>query len=149
MSSSGLDTERRNAVDRRQKPTHPLRWRSLFGGRRRGPRREGENSVYVDQYNPKLLFPILLIMALCAFDAIATLMHIGEDIASELNPFMAYAINLGPIRFFILKYLLTFLGVLILVMHHSFPKVRSALWGILICYLLIGLFHWFIFYKYW
>lgn len=149
MSSSGLETERRAGPDRRKKPTHPLSWRSLFGGRRKGPRRDGEKVTYVDQYNTELLFPTLLIMGLCAFDAMATLLHISERVASELNPFMAYAINLGPMKFFILKYLLTFLGVLILVIHQSFPKVKSALWGILICYLILGLFHSFIFYRYW
>lgn len=88
-------------------------------------------------------------MMLCAFDAIATLLHISHNVATEANPLMAYLINLSPMKFFFIKYFSTFLGVLILIVHQWFPRIRSVLWWIVACYMLLGLFHAFIFYRHW
>jgi len=135
--------------DRRKQPTNPFRWSSLFYGRRKGHRRAGDPRGYLDQYNPRLLFPVLFIMLLCSFDAGATLLHINKNVATEANPLMAYLIEISPMKFFMIKYFATFLGVLILMTHHWLPRVRSALWGIVVCYVIIGLFHAFIINNRW
>ncbi|MBI1745229.1 MAG: hypothetical protein HYR55_01415 [Acidobacteria bacterium] len=141
--------ENREGIDRRRKPTNPLSLASLRYARRRSKRRDSDKSGYADQYNPKLLLPVLAIMVLCSFDGVATLLHINKEVASEANPLMAYLINLSPMKFFFIKYFSTFLGVLILVVHHWFPRIRRVLWGIVIAYLILGLFHVAIIYYHW
>jgi len=96
-----------------------------------------------------LLFPILFIMLMCSFDAGATLLHIEKKVASEANPIMAYLIDVSPMKFFMIKYFSTFLGVLILMTHQWFPRVKTALWGVVVCYLIIGVFHVFIIAERW
>src|SRR5712692_2463705 len=109
--------EKRLRADRRKKPTNPISFASLLFGRRQGMRRAADPIRYTDQYSAKLLFPILFIMLMCSFDAGATLLHIEKKVASEANPIMAYLIDVSPMKFFMIKYFSTFLGVLILMTH--------------------------------
>lgn len=148
MDGQKIELEKRSEGDRRKKPTNPFSLRSLVGGRRKAHRREQDKPGYVDLYDHKLLAIVLVILVLCSIDAGATLVHLETETASELNPIMAYLIDLGPLKFFLVKYFITFLGLFILIIHYKFPKVRFVLFGILVCYSVIVLFHVFIFFRY-
>ena len=61
---------------------------------------------------------ITAILMLSIFDAFLTLILIERG-SSELNPVMAYFLEYGPLPFIIAKYLLTSLGVIILLIFKN------------------------------
>ena len=114
-------------------------------GRRRGPqRREEQNRFYYkDIYDAKLLLIVLLIVTFSATDAGLTLLILQKG-GAELNPVMIWALELSSHTFFAIKYLLTALGLMTLVVHINFrifrrlsmPKLLVALLGLYM--LLVG-----------
>ena len=111
-----ISKERRSGKDRR-KTTRPIVQSLYRGGKREMVRRrEEQNSLFLaDRYSQTLFGAILLILFFSALDALLTLFLISHD-ATELNPIMAYYINVGPYTFFIVKYLLTSSAVVILLL---------------------------------
>ena len=85
----------------------------LLGGRReRGRRKEDIPKTFlVDRYSPTFLAVIVSILFLSVIDALLTLFLIGRG-ASELNPVMAYYLELGPYSFLAVKYALTCVAVI-------------------------------------
>ena len=69
----------------------------------------------LDYYRPGLLHVVLLILGLSVLDAMLTLWLL-ECGAQELNPIMAYFLSFGPYVFFVAKYLLTSISVVIIVL---------------------------------
>ena len=111
-----ISKERRSGKDRR-KTTRPI-VQSLYrcGKREIIRRREEQNSLFLaDRYSQTLFGAITLILFFSALDGLLTLFLISHD-ATELNPIMAYYINVGPYTFFIVKYLLTSSAVVILLL---------------------------------
>jgi len=135
---SAPDSFTRSKTDRRQNTLG-----SFFGqfhrGRRRGERRDdaGEPSYYVDLHEPWLLTSVVLVLVLCVMDTYNTL-TILEHGGEELNPVMKVLIEYNVWVFFILKYVVTALGLIVLVMHKhfSFLKVIKTHWLVAAC--LIG-----------
>ena len=69
-------------------------------------RQADQRRFYVfDYYSPRIFYAATLILVLSVVDALLTLWLIGEG-AQELNPVMAYFLNLGPNMFMAAKYLL-------------------------------------------
>jgi hypothetical protein len=131
--------EKRRCNDRRSNQRERLKY-LLFNGRREGIRREEDRSkvFFFDRYNPKLFAAITAILMLSIFDALLTLILIDNG-SSELNPVMAYFLQHGLLPFIIAKYLLTSVGVVILLIfknvflagakiytHSLFPAVIVA-----------------------
>ena len=106
-------TERRSGTDRR-KDAPPLFCKYWFSGSRSLPRRQEDRqtSQQVDRYNKKILVLIMFTLVLSILDAVFTLILVEKG-AKEVNPFMAYYLNHGPMTFFWIKYLLTCGSVLI------------------------------------
>jgi hypothetical protein len=108
--------EKRSGKDRR-KTTRPV-IRSLYPGGKREKvrRREESNTIFLaDRYSQTLFGAIILILFFSVLDALLTLYLIDHD-ATELNPVMAYYIDVGPYAFFFVKYLLTSAAVVILLL---------------------------------
>lgn len=108
--------ERRAGTDRRKSAR--LKLRSWYrGGTREIIRRRAErNTIFLaDRYSQSVFGAILLILIFSVLDALLTLYLIGHG-ATELNPIMAYYINVGPYAFFFVKYLLTSVAVVILLL---------------------------------
>ena len=124
-----FDTDRRSGLDRRKQTG--INFRSMTGnGKRRLVRRlEDRNKIFlVDHYSPKLFAAIIAIIFLSVIDALLTLFLMNHG-AHEVNPVMAYYITVGPYTFFTLKFALTIVGAITLLMFrniipHSF-KVRT------------------------
>ena len=77
-------------------------------------RREDRNKIFLaDRYSQSLFGAIVLILFLSVVDAMLTLFLMGRG-ATEINPVMAYYLNIGPYAFLTVKYLLTSLSVIIL-----------------------------------
>jgi len=115
--------ERRSGTDRRKSVR--LKLRSWYrGGTREIIRRRAErNTIFLaDRYSQSVFAAILLTLFFSVLDALLTLYLIGHD-ATELNPIMAYYINVGPYAFFFVKYLLTSVAVVILLLcQHAYLR---------------------------
>lgn len=68
----------------------------------------------MDYYHPPLLISITLILLLSVADAFLTLFLMDHG-AIELNPFMAFFIELGSLPFLMVKYILTAFSVITVV----------------------------------
>jgi len=110
------NVERRSGKDRRSQSGFNIR-SLLMGGKRAIIRRQDDRYkfVYVDQYSQSLFGAIVLILLLSVLDALLTLLLMDHG-AAEINPIMAYYLNIGPYTFLSVKYMLTSMGVIILLM---------------------------------
>ncbi|CAB1063639.1 hypothetical protein D1BOALGB6SA_8423 [Olavius sp. associated proteobacterium Delta 1] len=108
--------DRRLGEDRR-KTARPI-IRSLYRGGNRETirRREERNNIFwADRYSQTLFGAIVLILFLSVLDALLTLFLVNRD-ATELNPVMAYYLNVGPYAFLSVKYMLTSVAVIVLLL---------------------------------
>jgi hypothetical protein len=138
--------ERRSITDRRKKGSISIR-SLLFGGRRETIRRHEDRSkfFYVDRYSQFHFVAIVLILFLSAVDAILTIELMNHG-AYEVNPVMAYCLDVGPYTFLSIKYALTCVGlILLLMLRNIFMKPLGIFAGSFFYYLLaafIGAVSW-------
>jgi hypothetical protein len=113
------DACRRQRVERRQPNLRSLFY-ALFMSRRQGQRREGEEvASYIDHYGLYTFGAALTLMLLCITDAYLTLLLMQYG-SVELNPILAWAMHKHVLFFFLLKYMVTGLCVVVAVMHKHF-----------------------------
>ena len=128
--------DRRSGIDRRNQ--RRISFRSLlFGGRRENIRRkvDQQKRFHVDQYSAFFFAAIVIILTLSAIDALLTLFLIGNG-AFELNPIMAYYIQIGPYWFLAVKYALTSIGVVsLLILRNIYLKPFKIYAGSLLYFL--------------
>lgn len=108
--------ERRSGKNRREHRL-PLFKGLFFKGIRETMRRaEDRNQILVmDRYKPSLFIVIMIVLSLSLLDALLTLLLMAQG-ARELNPVMRYYLNHGPQVFLLVKYGLTTLSVLLIVL---------------------------------
>lgn len=114
-----MQTDRRKRTDRRRFPTRPI-GKYIFKGKRKQARRKAEDfNYYVDRYDAKYLAMVLSVVVLCVFDAYFTLkiIHFG---GRELNPLMIKFLDRFPEVSLVMKYLVTVLCLVILLVHKNF-----------------------------
>jgi hypothetical protein len=120
--------ERRSGPDRRTRVARAI-VQGSFTPRRHGPRRTGEERVgAIDWYHPWWLAVATLILALCASDAILTVVLIDRG-AYELNPVLAPLIGSG-VLFVAVKVGLTGMSVVLLTLLsrvRAFGRMRVGL----------------------
>lgn len=118
--------ERRSGQDRRQS-YRPFYMRRKFKLRRQSLRRteDSRRVAVLDKYHPPLLLFILIILGLSLSDAVLTLI-ILERGAVELNPIMRFYIDLGPRIFVIVKYGLTALALVLMVLLNVITSTRPT-----------------------
>jgi hypothetical protein len=118
-SCGSPDKEERRRIDRRTNNKARLKY-LLFNGRRERSRRDEDRgkAFIFDRYNQKLFFAITVILVLSILDAVLTLVVIQRG-ATELNPVMAYFLEHGTLTFIVAKYVLTSIGVLILLIFKN------------------------------
>ena len=132
--------ERRAGTDRRKSAR--LKLRSWYrGGTREIIRRRAErNTIFLaDRYSQSVFGAILLILFFSVLDALLTLYLIGHD-ATELNPIMAYYINVGPYAFFFVKYMLTSVSVVILLLCQNAFLRTMRMYAHSLFYLIVAAF---------
>jgi hypothetical protein len=135
-----FDTDRRSGNDRRKQTGINLR--SMMGnGKRRLIRRlEDRNKIFlVDHYSPKLFAAILAIVFLSVIDALLTLFLMNHG-AHEVNPVMAYYITVGPYTFFTLKFALTIIGAITLLIFRNIIPQSFKVRTYSLLYLVVGAF---------
>lgn len=111
---------RASGSDRRQN-TFQTVIHSSYRKRRVGPRRDSEFSVphYVDIHKPFEFYAVVAAIVLSVLDCFFTLTLLQHG-SEELNPFMDYFIQQDATLFFIVKFLLTAVGLLFLILHKTF-----------------------------
>lgn len=131
------ENDRRALRDRRQRPTSPFS-RYVFFGRRRSIRRKSDRKthIYVDLYGHYLLLALLLIILLSVLDAYFTIFHVERG-AREINPLMDFLMGYGNTYFFVIKYVLTALGLILLCIYKSLPISRTIIICLLFFYLTV------------
>jgi len=137
VAASG-GAERRRGSERRTRVALALVY-GCFNPRRRNPRRGGEHAIgAVDWHHPWWLAIATLIIALCAGDAILTVILLNHG-AYELNPLLAPIVRGSGARFVGVKIGLTGAGVVLLTLLarvKAFGRMPVALllYGVLIGY---------------
>ena len=131
------DSERRNLPDRRKQPTRILS-RFTLRGRRKILRREEDQrrGGYVDRYSPSLLFFLLLIVGLNLLDALFTMMILDYG-GWEVNPITRAAIEVYGDHFWVWKFSIVSVNVILLCLHSKFKFVKRMILGICLVYLAI------------
>ncbi|MHC4959033.1 MAG: DUF5658 family protein [Planctomycetota bacterium] len=139
--------EQRLDVDRRERPT-PMLSRYWLRGRRRGGRRDGEAAnIYVDRYAFSEMFLVIGVLVLSVLDMVFTLVHLGHG-GREANPIMAWALEAGGERLFIItKLASTFVGLFVLLVHVRFRRVRPLLTFAFVMYAALFVFHMYLVYM--
>jgi len=109
-------SETRFGSDRRKNRRFFTKYR-FINGRRKAVRRDQDRSkVFVpDRFGTPLFILILSISVLSLLDAVFTLYLMGHG-AVELNPVMTYFIEKGPQVFISVKFLITSVAILILLL---------------------------------
>lgn len=118
--------DRRSGRDRRKHKLPKLKF--LFANGARGKiRRHNDRHkfFFFDKYSANLLAAIMIILLFSVLDALFTLFLTGNG-SDELNPVMAYFLNLNPWAFISVKYFLTCVSVIILLIFHNYyyPKIN-------------------------
>lgn len=139
-----MHTERRELPDRRKSPTKPFTKYIFKGQRRKACRLDEDRNYYVDRYDARYLALTLSIMLLCVFDAYFTLkiIHFG---GREINPLMIGFIDRNPEWCLAVKYLLTAISLVVLLVHKNFivfgrVKARYIIYLIFSLYFILVLY---------
>ena len=116
--------ELRSGTDRRKKPTNPFSL-NAYKGRRRAVRRieDKRRQPYVDQYSSRLFIVCLLMLTLVIADGFLTVYHVSRG-AIELNPLMDSLLQISNNTFFLLKYIVSSLCVIVFVIYRHHPVMR-------------------------
>jgi hypothetical protein len=128
--------ERRSGKDRRENkpPILSIYW---LTGKRGLPRRKQDRNGHqlIDRYSSKILVIIMVILSLSILDAILTLILVNSG-AHELNPLMAYYLDISPSLFICMKYLLTSASVMIILLYKDHRLFRTNVKVKILFYLL-------------
>jgi len=141
-----VSSGRRDRIERRGRST-PIFSRYSFSGRRRGGRRIDESSnIYIDRYSVREWTLVAGIFFLSMLDLLFTLVHL-EAGGREANPVMEWFLDWGGTdAFSVAKFLFTVVGLLVLLVHARFDRVRSLLRFAFGVYGLLFVFHLYVMY---
>ena len=131
------EQDERMMLDRRRQPTPGLS-RYIFFGRRETLRRRTEQvkGGYIDRYSPGTLFLVILILGLNLLDAWFTMM-ILEPRGVELNPVVAAVMTVHGSNFWIWKFSIVSLSLVLLCLHSKFGRIKALLLGICALYIVV------------
>ena len=113
------DANNRNRPDRRRTPTRA--WDAFrLAGRRTRNRRAAEHRLpyFVDRFLPVILVLIVMLLIASIADAILTVRLLDAG-GSEANPLMGCLLNYGVQPFLLGKYLLTVVGLPLLLIYQN------------------------------
>lgn len=132
--------EHRSGKDRRHNHS-PFYNLFLLKGKRLTLRRteDSKRVTIFDQYHPILLFYVLTVLILSLLDAALTLALLDKG-AVELNPVMRYYIDLGPWFFVMVKYGITALALILIVVFSAIISARNRIASSLILPFCVSVF---------
>jgi len=130
--------DKRSEVDRRANRGFTLKSLFLCGNREEIRRQDDKRKIFLaDRYSTTLFAAIVLILFFSVIDGLLTLILTGHG-AKEINPLMAYLLEIEPKLFMTVKYLLTCVSLVIFLIFRNIflQKIRiysSTLFSIFIC----------------
>jgi len=128
-------------ADRRRRPTARFSRYSLAGGRRRGPRREGErDGTFVDVYEGRVVAAVAWVAVMNVLDSFFTLYHLQSG-GIELNPVAEALLGTGRVGFVSSKSVLISMALLVLCVHKNFRMARLGLWASIAMYTALAGYH--------
>jgi hypothetical protein len=139
---------RRSPIDRRKTPTPRWSWFTFFG-RRRALRRktDREKGGYVDRYSYILFFLLILILGLNILDSLFTMMIIDLG-GQEFNPLVRSFMELHGDMFWIWRFVIASIALVLLYLHRGFIMVRRMIIAIGLIYIVIVVYQMYlIFYR--
>lgn len=89
----------------------------------------------------RLFLYVILSIAMSAYDAVATMEHIGRGVALEGNPLMESLINKNALLFFAVKMGITAFGLMICYIHSHLRAARLGIRVAVGVYSLVTLYH--------
>ena len=137
--------ERRLDVDRRRNHVKAFFYQFINPRRRSTSRRSTDSHPFhVDFHEPILLAVVLITVALCVVDAFATLTLLEQG-GVELNPFMRELIHTDVWLFYVFKYIVTAVGLFILLSYRKFRVYRGfnalhTLYGVMAIYVVLVIY---------
>jgi hypothetical protein len=131
------EKNRRSLVDRRRKPTPRLSWFTFFGRRRTLRRKtDREKGGYVDRYSYIFFFLLVLILGLNILDSLFTMMIIDLG-GQEFNPLVRSFIELHGDMFWVWRFVIVSIALVLLYLHRGFIMVRRMIIAISLIYIII------------
>jgi len=142
------EKNRRSYVDRRKRPTLPWSWFTFFGRRRTLRRKtDREKGGYVDRYSYILFFLLVLILGLNILDSLFTMMIIDLG-GQEFNPLVRSFMELHGDMFWIWRFVIASIGLVLLYLHRGLIMVRRMIIAIGLIYVVIMVYQiYLIFYR--
>ena len=112
-----------------------------MNGRREEIRRQDDQSkiFLVDRYSSSIFAAIVLILLLSVIDALLTLVLIDHG-AQEINPLMAYLLEIEPKVFMMVKYLLTCTSLIIFLIFRNVFLRSIRIYSTTLFSIVIGVF---------
>ncbi len=124
--------DKRVVKDRRKQPTPGLSKFTLWGRRKAFRRREDQDrGGYVDRFHPVLLLLLTLVVGLTVLDALFTMM-ILDDGGREINPIVDSVIQLYGDKFWVWKFIIVSISLILLCIHSKFRLVMPVILGVAI-----------------
>ena len=130
--------DRRSDVDRRVNRRFTLKSLFVCGRREEIRRLDDKGKIFLaDRYSTTIFAAIVLILFFSVIDGLLTLILLGHG-AKEINPLMAYLLEIEPMLFMTVKYLLTCVSLVIFLIFRNVFLQRikiysSTLFSIFIC----------------
>ena len=132
--------DRRILRDRRKQHTPGLSRYILWGRRRVFRRKEDqERGGYVNRYSAVLLFLLILIAGVNVLDALFTMMILDNG-GWEINPLVRSVIQLYGDRFWIWKFAIVSVPLILLCLHSKFRLIMPVILGIGVINIVVILF---------
>jgi hypothetical protein len=128
---------RRFSKDRRKQPTPGLSRYTFFGHRKMIRRKtDQQKGGYVDRYSSILFFFLISIVGLNVLDAFFTLMIL--DLRGwEANPIVQSVINLYGTKFWIWKFSIVSVSLVLLCLHSRFRLAKEIIIAIGCLYVMV------------
>ena len=139
ITELSISGDMRESPDRRRGPTPIISRYTLWGGRRRKARREGDKKdhIFVDLYSTRLLIAILFLLTMSCLDAFLTLELINKGIVYEANPVMAFLLDKGAFEFSLVKFVITSLSLIVICLLKNVKITRICLPVIIKIYMIV------------
>jgi hypothetical protein len=133
-------SEKRVLQDRRKRPTPALNRYTLWGRRMTFRREEDKKrGGYVDRYSSGLLFLLILIVGLNVLDVLFTMMILDNG-GWEINPVVRSAILVYGDGFWVWKFGIVSVPLILLCLHSKFRMVLTIIFGISVCITIVVLY---------
>ncbi len=124
--------DKRVLKDRRNQPTPGLSRFTLWGRRKSFRRKEDQDrGGYIDHFHPVLLLLLTLVVGLTVLDALFTMM-ILDDGGREINPIVDSVIQLYGDKFWVWKFIIVSISLILLCIHSKFRLVMPVILGVAI-----------------